>query len=306
MPTDVSFIIAVRDEPAELFESTIAGVLQTSAAYRREIVVVDDASTVPVELEHPDVLIVRNHGSLGSARSRRLGASYANGKVLSFLDPHMTFAGDWLDRMLPHTESGALLCAAWWDYELTRPMCWGADYLWCGERDYNAGRCPGLNFRHRTKHPGEESAVEVPMPIGACYMQAREAYEKIGGFSPFFRTWGKLEQDLATRAWLAGLRVLCVPGAHVGHFSRSKFPYPVRWDDIEFNQLSTVRTAFDPATAASFETVLRPFSPQVSQWLAETDFTEWRALVEANRKISDREFFARFVPAALEPLGLAA
>ena len=70
------------------------------------------------------------------------------------MDAHMRFAADWLDRMLPHVESGALLCASWWDYELTRPLCWGADFLWCGERDYAAGRSPGFAFRHRTKIPG--------------------------------------------------------------------------------------------------------------------------------------------------------
>jgi hypothetical protein len=35
------------------------------------------------------------------------------------------------------------------------------------------------------------------MMIGASYMMLRISHERIGGFSPFFRTWGKLEQDLS-------------------------------------------------------------------------------------------------------------
>jgi glycosyltransferase involved in cell wall biosynthesis len=201
---NVSFIIAVRDEPRNLLEATIEGLLQTSTRYRREIVVVDDGSLVPLTLERPEVVIIRNSEPIGSARSRRLGASFANGEVLVFLDPHMSFAPDWLDQMLAHVDCGSLLCAAWWDWELSKPVCWGAEFVWCGKRDYHAGLSPGFAFRHLTTFPGD-GVVEVPMVIGACYMVLRQSYEKIGGFSPFFRIWGKLEQDICCRAWMRGL-----------------------------------------------------------------------------------------------------
>src|SRR5579864_438966 len=148
MDPTISFVIAVRDEPNDLLEATLGGLLRTGDGYRREIVLVDDGSIIPIQIGLPDVLVVRNDEPIGSARSRRTGASFANGDVLSFLDPHMSFAPDWLERMLAHVESGALLCASWWDYELTRPLCWGADFLWCGERNYACGQSPGLTFRH--------------------------------------------------------------------------------------------------------------------------------------------------------------
>ena len=102
-------------------------------------------------------------------------------------------------------------------------MCWGAEFVWCGERDYEAGRIPGFAFRHRTEFPGE-GAVEVPMVIGACYMVLRESYERFSGFSPFLRVWGTQEPDISLRAWITGVGTKCVTGAKVGHFSRSKFP----------------------------------------------------------------------------------
>ena len=292
-----SFLIVSRDEDPSLLQATVEGIRSTTAGYSREIIVVDDASSVAVSFDHPDVRVFRNESSIGTCRSRRRAAAECSGEIIVSLDAHMSFAPGWFEAMLTHVDSGALLCAAWWDYELTRPLCWGADFTWCGERDYHKGRCPGFSFRHRTRSPGAE-AVEVPMLIGACYMMLRESYERLGGFSPFFRTWGKLEQDLSSRAWLLGLGVKCVPNARVGHFSRPKFPYPVRWEDIEFNQLATVRTVFQEPTALAFEHFLQPFPAQVQNWLKETDFREWRESFQRERRMSDHEFFRRFVPDA--------
>lgn len=294
MRPSISFIIAVRDEPDEFLDATLEGLLRTSNSYRREIVLVDDCSIVPIQIELPDILVVRNAEPIGSARSRRTGASFASGDVLSFLDPHMTFAPDWLDKMMAHVDSGELLCSAWWDYELTRCHCWGADFCWCGDRDYASGRCPGFDFRHRTVFPGDR-AVEVPMLIGANYMMLRSSYERIGGFSPFFRTWGRLEQDLCLRAWIVGVGVKCVTNARVGHFSRKKFPYKVSWEDIEFNQMVTVRTAFEESTSSQLERLMQP-PGQVKNWLDETDFNAWRESIQSRRVITDRELFERLIP----------
>ena len=284
-----------------MVQATISGLLDTSAGYLREIVMVDDGSVLPVHIDHPEVHVIRNAAPIGTSQSRRKGAAASDGGVLVSMDAHMRFAPDWLDRMLVHVGSGALLCAAWWNYELTRPLCWGADFLWCGERDYAAGRCPGFAFRHRTTFPGD-GAVEVPMVIGACYMMLRESYERLGGFSPFFRTWGRLEQDLSMRAWMVGLGVKCVTGACVGHYSRKKFPYPVRWQDIEFNQVAAVRTVFEEPVVRMIERLLQPLPAEVQTWLDQTDFRDWRETVQACRQMSDAEFLRRFVPGAPECL----
>ncbi|HEY7393089.1 MAG TPA: glycosyltransferase [Bryobacteraceae bacterium] len=299
MPLTISFIIAVRDEPLQLLDATLDGLLETSARYRRQIIVVDDGSLIPLALERSEVLVVRHSTPVGSSRARRSGASFATGDVLVFLDPHMSFASDWLDRMLPHVGSGALLCAAWWDWELTNPVCWGAEFVWCGQRDYHRGLTPGFAFRHLTRFPGD-GAVEVPMVIGACYMLLRQSYERIGGFSPFFRIWGKLEQDLCSRARILGLGVKCVTGARVGHFSRPKFPYPVRWDDIEFNQLVTLRTVFEEPIRQALEKRFEPLPNKVVEWLRDENFSDFRRILQSRRRISDLEFFRRFVSNAEE------
>jgi len=138
--------------------------------------------------------------------------------------------------------------------------------------------------------------------IGACYMMLRESYERVGGFSPFFRVWGKADQDVSIRSWIAGLGVKCVTGARVGHLSRKKFPYPVRWEDIEFNQLAMVRTVFEEETVAAIEELLQALPADVQTWLSQVDLCEWRRLIQSRRQVRDAEFFRRFVPDAPECL----
>ena len=140
------------------------------------------------------------------------------------------------------------------------------------------------------------------MVVGACYMVLRRSYERMGGFSPFFRTWGRSEQDISTRAWITGLGAKCVTEAHVAHFSRKKFPYPVTWDDVEYNQAAMVRTVFEERVARAMEEMMQPLPAEVEARLAESDFREWRELVQSHRRISDAEFFRRFVPNAPERL----
>ena len=140
------------------------------------------------------------------------------------------------------------------------------------------------------------------MVIGACYMILRSSYEQLGGFSPFFRVWGKSEQDISTRAWIMGSGAKCVTAARVAHLTRKKFPYPVKWEDIEFNQVAMVRTVFEEPVSHAIEEMMQPLPRKVQAWLAEADFGEWRQLVQSGRRMSDAEFFRRFVPNAPERL----
>ena len=301
----ISFVVTARDEAPDTLKKTLDGLLETSGGHRTEILLIDDGSSDPALLARPGLTIVRNEVPRGVARSRRMGAALASGEVLVFCDAHMQFAPGWLERLLEHVDTGAFLCAAWWDYELTHPVCWGGEYRWCGERDYKAGKTPGFTFRHLTRYPGP-GAVDVPLALGACYMVLRDSYDRMGGFSPYFRIWGKCEQDVSARAWITGVGAKCVTDAHVGHLSRKKFPYPVSFSDIEFNQVAMVRTTFEEATVNAIEPLMQPLPAEVQSWVDQMDFAEWRERVQSQRRMSDAEFFQRFVPNAPEAVLAAA
>ena len=287
----ISFIITSRDEAPEVLNTTIENILSTVGAHAFELIVIDDGSRAPVGSLHPCVQLWRNASPLGVSPSRAKGAALSTGDVLVWLDAHMRLAPDWLEKMLAHVDSGALLCSAFWDYDMEVCHCWGADYVWCGERDYGMQRYPGFGLRHRVSEP-TEPAVDVPMVIGACYMIGREAYGTLGGFSPLFRVWGIDEQDVSARAWINGLGVKCVTGARVGHLCRPSFPYAVDFDHLEFNQLVMIRSTFEGATIERLERAFEPVPATVQEWLAGTDVAAWRAGVQSGRVLTDKEFFA--------------
>ena len=60
---------------------------------------------------------------------------------------------------------------------------------------------------------------DVDYLLGACLVVRREAYEKVGGFSPEFFMYFE-DQDWCRRMWLAGWRVVYYPGASMIHYHR--------------------------------------------------------------------------------------
>jgi glycosyltransferase involved in cell wall biosynthesis len=135
MIPNASLIITSRDEDPRVLLKTIENLLDTTAAHRCELIVVDDGSVASVSLPGY-VKLFRNNTAIGVSRARRMGASFSHGRILTWLDAHMSFAPDWFDQMLKYADTGSLLCSAFCDYELRGVHCWGADFNWCGERDY--------------------------------------------------------------------------------------------------------------------------------------------------------------------------
>src|SRR5215469_14435345 len=291
----VSFVIATRNEDPAVVASTVDGIVKTATGIWHEIVIVDDASTEPVDVTADNVTIIRNRESVGVTRARQVGTNVSTGNVLIWLDAHMTFEAGWLQAMLREVDSGALLCSPWRDYDRCRVHSWGSDFAWCEERAYELGLRPGFDFSHRLKPPRRRPFM-VPMIIGACYVMKRDSYQRTGGFCPLFRTYGGDEPDLSARAWLSGGSVRCVPSAEVGHLDRVKFPYPVSFSDVEFNQLVMIRSLFEEETVAVLDEFFRPLPDEVERWLGQTEVVAWRSEVQARRRLSDAEFFRRIAP----------
>jgi hypothetical protein len=296
----VSILITTRDEDPRMLEATVAGVRETTRHVATDIIVVDDASRTPISPSSvPGARLLRHPEPLGICESRRVAAMLARGDAFVWMDAHMSFGAHWLQQLLVQAAPDALICAAFWDYELKNCLCWGADFTWNAERNYAAGKYPSFGLRHRVERPNT-AAAEVPMVIGACYAMRREAYEKLGGFNPYFRVWGIDEQDMCARAWLSGMRVLCATHAQVGHFTRSAFPYPVQYEHLEFNQMVMLRSVFETETIARLSPHFEPIPPLVETWLDTTPLASWRKSVQRRRKMTDADFFARFVPELAE------
>lgn len=92
----LSIIIPACNET--LLNHTIASIRATTRESDVEIVVIDDASDVPVKLEDKNVLLLRNKARLGPGHSRHIGAEHATSEHILLLDSHMTFESGWLEK----------------------------------------------------------------------------------------------------------------------------------------------------------------------------------------------------------------
>jgi len=82
---DVTVVIPVHDRPEALNRALMSVLAQESPA-SIEILVIDDASTVPVSVERQGVRVVRHPVNRGAAGARNTGMREARGEFIAFLD----------------------------------------------------------------------------------------------------------------------------------------------------------------------------------------------------------------------------
>jgi len=94
----VSVILPTHNRPELLAEALASLGEQTSADW--EAVIVDDASTPPVSLNHPRLRIIRHDVPRGGAAAKNTGIHHATGELLAFLDDDDLYAPRYLERAL--------------------------------------------------------------------------------------------------------------------------------------------------------------------------------------------------------------
>jgi cellulose synthase/poly-beta-1,6-N-acetylglucosamine synthase-like glycosyltransferase len=95
----VSVIIPTRDRPDDL-DACLDSIVRSCRTAMAEVIVVDDASTVPVSsvVRVPDQLrlrVIRNERPIGAAASRNAAATVATGDALAFLDDDARIPEQW-------------------------------------------------------------------------------------------------------------------------------------------------------------------------------------------------------------------
>lgn len=97
---DITVVIPVHDRP-EALAKAIGSVLAQSFPGTLELLVVDDASAVPIRLqEDPRVRLVRHTVNRGAAEARNTGMREARGEFIAFLDSDDVWEDDKLVNQL--------------------------------------------------------------------------------------------------------------------------------------------------------------------------------------------------------------
>lgn len=250
----ISAVVPTWNEEPDELQATLDSLRQSVTEVSLQLVVVDDGSDVPVELEGDDVLLIRHDKPRGVGQSRNEGASGASGDVLTFHDPHMRFAQDSIEYLAAKALSEPCVASlASNDYRTGRSFIgWGADLYWNSRN--------GLEPKYDTKKPKEEWH-RVPCMMGAAYAISRDTLKELKGptgnlWDDVAGRWGKSEEFLSVKAFLLDIPVLVSRDVKAGHKFRKLNPVPGAAREVWKNMVSCACALFTPRT---FRERFRPF-----------------------------------------------
>jgi glycosyltransferase involved in cell wall biosynthesis len=205
---DATVVIPTHDR-ASLLALTLARLLpQLGDGARREVIVVDDGSPnertaeLVAALAHPALSLVRQTRT-GAAAARNPAIERARGRVLIFLDDDAFVGPHFVDRHLAlHDER--------------RPALVAGGIVQVRDVPDAIDEAPGLRAYHRHPMPGGNSSAPT------------EAVRSVGGYDPWFSSYGWHDQELAERLLRAGLRRRFAWGAPIYHYKAPSYDVDLR------------------------------------------------------------------------------
>ena len=241
----LSIIIPVLNDETEL-NLTIESIRNT-CPYNIEIIVVDDGSDIPVQPKDLKIKLIRLNTRVGAGKARHIGAESATSKHLLFIDSHMRFVSEWLEKALDEI----------WDKPKT---------LWCsicsglseGNMDMNLPKAEytGADFQLYEPKTGQVfegvwtdrkngNNYEIPCIMGACYFIHKDWFFHLKGLE-YNKFWGYEEPFLSLKSWLAGGEVRLLTNVKIGHKFRNEASYTTDISYILYNKMRSMKVLFPP------------------------------------------------------------
>lgn len=237
LPT-TSVVIAFYNEAWSTLLRTIHSVLETSpAVLLKEIILVDDYSDKVYLKSQLEVYIsglervrlIRTNKREGLVRARLIGATYATGDVLTFLDCHCECITGWLEPLLERIGENetAIVCPVidtidWNTFEFYmqtgEPMIGGFD--WRLTFQWHA-----VPESERRRRKTRIDPIRSPTMAGGLFAVSKRYFEYLGTYDMGMEVWGGENLELSFRVWQCGGTLEIHPCSHVGHVFPKKAPY---------------------------------------------------------------------------------
>ncbi|XP_061164827.1 polypeptide N-acetylgalactosaminyltransferase 13-like [Saccostrea echinata] len=261
LPT-TSIIIPYFDEwPSVLLRSLYSIVNRTPRHLLQEVILIDDASTMPelkesledyIDKHFPKGLIrvLRNTERKGLIAARLQGWRVSKGQVVSFFDSHMEVNENWLQPLLTEIKKDRKTVAMGvLDYVNAETL----------EYRFNDGYMTryGFDWRmvffetfFRQDQVGKTEADTRPgtVMVGAAYAIDSKYFGEIGSYDEGMKVWGGENLEMSWRVWMCGGRLVHLPCSHLGHIPRSQpYSFPGGRRSIEvYNYKRAVEVWVDP------------------------------------------------------------
>ncbi len=277
-----------------------------------EIIVVDnhstDGSPQTIADEFPEIGLICSDENPGFGGGNNLGAKYARGEFLAFLNPDTVVESGWLDELVKvletYPDAGMATSQILLKQQPDRINTCGNDVHISG-----LTLCRGMG-KPRGTYPKIE---EVGAISGAAFALRRSLFEYLGGFDERFFMYME-DTDLSLRARLAGFSIVYVPSSIVYHdyalnfgpkktFYQERNRYLMLLKCLRWSTLIVLLPALVLAEVVTWGFVflrerrrlsnkLRAYAWIVSHW---GEVMRSRRQVQALRQIRDRDLIAKCV-----------
>ncbi|TRY84323.1 hypothetical protein DNTS_025430 [Danionella cerebrum] len=237
LPT-TSVVIAFYNEAWSTLLRTIHSVLETTpAVLLKEIILVDDFSDkayLKSELAQyisnlQRVRLIRTKAREGLVRARLIGATYATGHVLTFLDCHCECVPGWIEPLLERIAENetTIICPVidtidWNTFEFymqtDEPMVGGFDW----RLTFQWHAVPEIDRKIRKSRI---DPIRSPTMAGGLFAVSKTYFEYLGTYDMGMEVWGGENLELSFRVWQCGGSLEIHPCSHVGHVFPKKAPY---------------------------------------------------------------------------------
>jgi len=228
---DLSIII-VNWNSSELLSRCLESLYCADVGGEFEVIVVDNASydgcDEMLQTKFSAVEFIQSQENLGFARANNLGASKAHGKVLLFLNPDTEIVGTALRTMMgvleTRPDAGIVGCRLLNEDRTLQTTCVLAYPRILNELvDSEALRraFPNLSlWGTAALMEREPKTVPVECVSGACLMIRREAFDRVGEFTPHYFMYVE-DRDLCYKVRKAGYKTYFTNTAEVIHYGGS-------------------------------------------------------------------------------------
>ncbi|KAL7830382.1 hypothetical protein SRHO_G00315090 [Serrasalmus rhombeus] len=237
LPT-TSVIIAFYNEAWSTLLRTIHSVLETTpAVLLKEVILIDDFSDrgyLKSQLEDyisnlERVRLIRTNKREGLVRARLIGATYATGDVLTFLDCHCECVPGWIEPLLDRIRQNesTIICPVidtidWNTFEFymqtEEPMVGGFDW----RLTFQWHSVPEVD---RQRRKSRTDPIRSPTMAGGLFAVSKAYFEYLGTYDMGMEVWGGENLELSFRVWQCGGSLEIHPCSHVGHVFPKKAPY---------------------------------------------------------------------------------
>ncbi|XP_029642743.2 N-acetylgalactosaminyltransferase 7, partial [Octopus sinensis] len=228
-----SVVIAFRDEGWSTLLRTIHSVINMSPpALLKEVILIDDESnkgnfkadlSVYLKDNFKDkVNLFRNSKKEGLIRSKTIGAKYASGDILVFMDAHCECGRNWLVPILALLAHNRTIVAS----PVTNVIDWETFAYKTTFREkhhhgifewgflYKESKVPDMELTSR-KYNSEP--YRSPTLAGGLFAIDGKYFFELGGFDPGLQSQGGENFELSFKIWQCGGSIKWVPCSHVGY-----------------------------------------------------------------------------------------